>query len=72
MMIIGVYATLGVFLLIAANNPDAHKSLIWFTYGQVWFTRRLWAFKLSAIRPSAVIWWEMCPRLFSLRSYLQC
>src|SRR5256886_14232541 len=31
MMIIGVYATLGVFLLIASRNPDAHKSIIWFT-----------------------------------------
>ena len=31
MMIIGVYATLGVFLLIASRNPYAHKSLIWFT-----------------------------------------
>src|SRR5262245_34878220 len=31
MMIIGVYATLGVFLLIASENPYAHKSLIWFT-----------------------------------------
>src|SRR6516162_434650 len=31
MMIIGVYATLGVFLLIAARNPYAHKSIIWFT-----------------------------------------
>jgi len=31
MMIMGVYATLGVFLLIAAKNPYAHKSLIWFT-----------------------------------------
>jgi hypothetical protein len=30
MMIIGVYATLGVFLLIAARNPEAHRSLIWF------------------------------------------
>jgi hypothetical protein len=30
-MIIGIYATLGVFLLIASRNPDAHKSLIWFT-----------------------------------------
>ena len=30
-MIIGVYATLGVFLLLASKNPDAHKSLIWFT-----------------------------------------
>jgi hypothetical protein len=31
MMISGVYATLGVFLLLASRNPDAHKSLIWFT-----------------------------------------
>src|SRR5215467_15501231 len=31
MMIIGVYATLVVFLLIASANPYAHKSLIWFT-----------------------------------------
>ena len=31
MMIIGIYATLGVFLLIASRNPDEHRSLIWFT-----------------------------------------
>jgi Family of unknown function (DUF6632) len=31
MMIVGVYATLGVFLLIAASNPEAHRSVIWFT-----------------------------------------
>ena len=30
-MILGVYATLGVFLLIASRNPSAHLSLIWFT-----------------------------------------
>jgi len=30
-MIIGIYATLGVFLLIASRNPMAHKSIIWFT-----------------------------------------
>jgi hypothetical protein len=30
-MILGVYATLGVFLLIASRNPAAHTSLIWFT-----------------------------------------
>jgi hypothetical protein len=30
-MIVGVYATLGVFLLIAARNPLRHLSLIWFT-----------------------------------------
>src|SRR5262249_56211566 len=31
MMVLGVYATLGVFLLIASKNPMAHTSLIWFT-----------------------------------------
>jgi hypothetical protein len=31
MMIIGIYATLGVFLLLASRNPEAHRSLIWFT-----------------------------------------
>lgn len=31
MMIIGIYATLGVFLLIASQNPLAHRSVIWFT-----------------------------------------
>ena len=30
-MILGIYATLGVFLLIASRNPPAHASLIWFT-----------------------------------------
>jgi Family of unknown function (DUF6632) len=31
MMILGVYATLGVFLLMASRDPLAHRSLIWFT-----------------------------------------
>jgi hypothetical protein len=30
-MIMGIYATLGVFLIRAAKNPMAHLSLIWFT-----------------------------------------
>ncbi|OBJ53690.1 DUF6632 domain-containing protein [Mycobacterium asiaticum] len=30
MMIVGVYATLGVFLIHAARNPANHLSLIWF------------------------------------------
>jgi hypothetical protein len=30
-MILGVYATLGIFLLVASRNPLAHLSLIWFT-----------------------------------------
>ena len=31
MMIVGVYATLGIFLILAARSPDANRSLIWFT-----------------------------------------
>jgi hypothetical protein len=30
-MILGVYATLGIFLLLAARNPSANRSLIAFT-----------------------------------------
>jgi Family of unknown function (DUF6632) len=30
-MIIGIYATLGVFLIWASRQPGAHRSLIWFT-----------------------------------------
>lgn len=31
LMMVGIYATLGIFLLLAACNPEAHTSLIWFT-----------------------------------------
>ena len=31
-MMIGVYGTLGVFLLWASRRPEAHLSLIWFTF----------------------------------------
>ncbi len=30
-MILGVYATLGVFLILASRDPLRHRSLIWFT-----------------------------------------
>lgn len=30
-MIVGIYATLGVFLLLASKNPLQNLSLIWFT-----------------------------------------
>jgi hypothetical protein len=30
-MMMGIYATLGVFLFMAAKDPMANKSLIWFT-----------------------------------------
>ena len=31
LMIVGVYATLGLFLIFAARDPLANRSLIWFT-----------------------------------------
>lgn len=31
MMIVGLYATLGVFLILASRDPKANASLIWFT-----------------------------------------
>ncbi len=31
MMIVGLYVTLGLFLIRAARNPAANRSLIWFT-----------------------------------------
>ena len=30
-MIVGIYATLGIFLSWASREPEAHLSLIWFT-----------------------------------------
>jgi hypothetical protein len=30
LMIVGVYATLGIFMIMAAKNPAANASLIWF------------------------------------------
>jgi hypothetical protein len=30
-MILGIYATLGIFLLMASRDPLANRSLIWFT-----------------------------------------
>jgi uncharacterized protein DUF6632 len=30
-MIVGIYATLGVFLLLASRDPLSNRSLIWFT-----------------------------------------
>ena len=45
MMIVGVYVTLGIFLMRAAKDPAANASLIWFV---VW----------SSIVHAAVMAWE--------------
>lgn len=45
MMIVGVYATLGVFLIRAASDPKGNASLIWFT---VW----------SSVVHAAIMAWQ--------------
>jgi hypothetical protein len=35
-MILGVYATLGIFLILAAKRPFENLSLIWFTVWSSW------------------------------------
>ena len=41
-MIFGIYATLGVFLMIASRDPMAHKSVIWFTVWSSFVHGRSW------------------------------
>jgi hypothetical protein len=53
-MILGVYATLGVFLLIASRNPLRHRSLIWFTVWSSLVHAGIMA-KPSMLRPNMVI-----------------
>jgi hypothetical protein len=45
-MILGVYATLGIFLLIASRDPLAHLSLIWFTVWSSLCTLESWQHNL--------------------------
>ncbi len=45
MMIVGVYATLGVFMILASRDPAANTSLIWFV---VW----------SSVVHAGVMAWE--------------
>jgi hypothetical protein len=52
-MIIGIYATLGVFLLIAVRDPLQHLSLIWFAAS--WRSRRF------SIRSTGDISSATCP-----------
>ena len=30
-MMVAIYATLGIFLILAARRPEEHRSLVWFT-----------------------------------------
>lgn len=48
LMIVGVYATLGVFLILAARDPLANRSLIWFTVWSSLVHAGIMAFQASA------------------------
>ncbi len=56
-MIMGIYATLGVFLILAAKNPARHESLIWFT---------IWSSVVHGgiMAIQAVVYSEHCGHLF--------
>jgi hypothetical protein len=64
MMIIGIYATLGVFLLIASQDPDAHRSIIWFTvWSSVVHGATMAAQSLSEAAERGHLWGDV-PALF--------
>jgi hypothetical protein len=46
-MILGIYLTLGVFLILAARNPFENLSLIWFT---------VWSSAIHAVIMAAQAW----------------
>ena len=56
-MILGVYATLGVFLIIASRDPMAHKSLIWFTVWSSFVHGAIMAFQsIADVRHIGHLW----------------
>ena len=75
-MLIGVYATLGVFLILAAREPLKNLSLIWFTiwssivHGGIMFVQAMedeteWAHLLGdipAILLMAAVLWILVPK----------
>ena len=52
-MIVGIYATRGVFLISAAHDPLAHLSLIWFTVWSSVVHSGIMALRSGAGQPSA-------------------
>ncbi len=59
LMIVGVYATLGIFLLNAARNPAANLSLIWFTVCSSVVHAAIMAVQSFGSGDHMGHWWEM-------------
>ncbi|HML15964.1 MAG TPA: DUF6632 domain-containing protein [Bryobacteraceae bacterium] len=69
-MILGIYATLGVFLLIASRDPLAHRSLIWFTvWSSVVHAAIMGAQALSNTEHIGHLWGDV-PALFVVAAVL--
>jgi hypothetical protein len=62
MMSIGVYATLGVFLIIASRNPYAHMEIIWSGNGCI-----TWRFRPKRCGPHAAAALSAALLMYSLR-----
>jgi hypothetical protein len=63
-MMIGVYGTLGIFLIWASRHPEAHLSLIWFTFWSSVVHGTIMGVQ-SLTLLSALTWWETS-RLYGL------
>lgn len=69
MMIVGIYATLGVFLILAARDPLANLSLSGSPCGLASYTEESWLFRRSPSRRKWGTWQVMCRRSSSWRSH---
>ena len=69
-MILGVYATLGIFLLIASRNPLAHLSLIWFTVWSSFVHAGIMGVQALANSEDRAHLWGDVPILFVLAAVL--
>ena len=69
-MILGVYATLGIFLLIASRKPLAHLSLIWFTVWSSFVHAGIMGAQALANSEDRAHLWGDVPILFVLAAVL--
>src|SRR5215813_8974088 len=69
-MILGVYATLGIFLLIASRRPLAHLSLIWFTVWSSFVHAGIMGVQALANSEDRAHLWGDVPILFVLAAVL--
>jgi hypothetical protein len=69
LMIVGIYATLGLFLLLAARDPLKHLSLIWFTVWSSVVHGAIMAVQALAPNSHGHLWGDV-PALFIVAAVL--